>query len=61
MEKVFVNKELCIKCGMCVSMCPENFEFDADGKSHVKNDEVTENTKNTANCCPTVAITVKEN
>ena len=46
---------------MCVSMCPENFEFDADGKSHVKNDEVTENTKNTANCCPTGAITVKEN
>ena len=23
MEKVTINKDLCIKCGMCVSMCSE--------------------------------------
>ena len=46
MEKVTVNKDLCIKCGMCVSMCSENFSFDKDGKSDVINETVTENTKN---------------
>lgn len=45
MEKVTVNKDLCIKCGMCVSMCSENFSFDKDGKSDVINETVTENTK----------------
>ena len=55
MEKVTVNKDLCIKCGMCVSMCSENFSFDKDGKSDVINE-----TKNTAECCPTGAIEIKE-
>lgn len=60
MEKVTVNKDLCIKCGMCVSMCSENFSIDKDGKSDVINETVTENTKNTAECCPTGAIEIKE-
>lgn len=29
--KVFVNQELCIACGLCVSGCPEVFSFNADG------------------------------
>ena len=50
----------CIKCGMCGSMCSENLSFDKDGKSDVINETVTENTKNTAECCPTGAIEIKE-
>ena len=49
MEKVTVNKDLC-----------ENFSFDKDGKSDVINETVTESTKNTAECCPTGAIEIKE-
>ena len=30
-----VDKEKCIGCGLCVSMCPGLFEL-KDGKSHVK-------------------------
>ena len=38
----------------------KNFSFDKDGKSDVINETVTENTKNTAECCPTGAIEIKE-
>jgi len=34
--KVKVNKEKCIGCGYCASVCPEVFELGEDGKSHVK-------------------------
>lgn len=26
-----VNKDGCISCGICVSICPEVFQFDANG------------------------------
>lgn len=31
-----VDKDLCIGCGSCVSLCPEVFELDKNSKSHVK-------------------------
>jgi ferredoxin len=34
--KIKVNKEKCIGCGYCVSVCPEVFELGEDGKSRVK-------------------------
>ena len=34
--KVKVNKEKCIGCGYCASVCPEVFELGEDGKSRVK-------------------------
>lgn len=30
-----VNKEKCIGCGYCTSVCPEVFEIGPDGKSQV--------------------------
>lgn len=33
---VKVNKETCIGCGLCVSICPEVFEIKEDGKAEVK-------------------------
>ncbi len=33
---VKVDKNLCIGCGTCVSVCPEVFELDKDGKSKLK-------------------------
>lgn len=35
---VKVNKEKCIGCGYCTSVCPEIFEIGEDGKSQVKKD-----------------------
>lgn len=34
--KFQVNKEKCIGCGLCVSLCPDVFELGEDGKSKVK-------------------------
>ncbi len=31
-----VNKERCIGCGFCASVCPDVFELGEDGKSRVK-------------------------
>ncbi|MBC7074137.1 ferredoxin [Candidatus Parcubacteria bacterium] len=33
---VKVNKEKCLGCGYCTSVCPEVFEIGDDGKSQVK-------------------------
>jgi len=32
---VKVNKEKCIGCGLCVSLCPDVFEIGEDGKSQI--------------------------
>jgi ferredoxin len=32
--KAKVDKSLCIGCGNCVSVYPEGFEMEDDGKSH---------------------------
>ena len=31
--KTRVNKDGCISCGICVSICPEVFRFDANGSA----------------------------
>jgi ferredoxin len=31
-----INKEKCIGCDYCVSVCPEVFELGEDGKSKIK-------------------------
>jgi len=33
---VKVNKDKCIGCGYCTSVCPDVFELGDDGKSRVK-------------------------
>lgn len=34
-KTVKVNKDMCIGCGMCVSVCPNVFEIQDDGKAEV--------------------------
>lgn len=61
-KKVVVDKDTCIACGVCQSLCPEVFTADDEGKS-----EVVEGADLNAPCiqeavdsCPTGAITVEE-
>ncbi len=61
MPKVSVDKEMCIGCGACISACPECFEFDEDGKSHVISEECTTcDLEEVALNCPVQAISVEE-
>lgn len=64
MGKVIVNKEACVGCGACVNNCPKYFEFDDDGLSNVKKEEVekndTEEVMEAVETCPTGAISIEE-
>ena len=52
---VSVDKEKCIGCGACESICPEGFEIKDDMKAHIKNSKAGY-TKEVADGCPVNAI-----
>ncbi len=51
-----VNKEKCIGCGLCVSICGEVFELGSDGKACVKAQKKLPCVKEAADSCPVGAI-----
>ncbi|HEY8343884.1 MAG TPA: ferredoxin [Bacillota bacterium] len=61
--KAFVDPDLCIACGLCVSTCPEVFDWDDDGKASAKTEEVPPESEasaeEAADGCPTDAITLE--
>lgn len=58
--KLKVNKDRCISCGMCVSICESVFDFDDDGKAKVIVNEIPEDDLENAEAakdgCPGEAI-----
>lgn len=62
MVKVKVDRETCIGCGVCVSLCPTVFALDEEGKSKViKQPEEGEcDIDAAASSCPVGAITVEK-
>ncbi|MDE6312166.1 MAG: ferredoxin [Lachnospiraceae bacterium] len=61
--KAEVNQDLCIACGLCISMCPDIFELDDTGKAAViREPEAGEEdiTRDAAISCPVDAIAVTE-
>lgn len=61
--KAIVDKDACIGCGLCESVCPEVFEMDADSIAIVLVDPVPpeseECTKQSEDECPVDAITTE--
>ena len=57
--KATVNED-CIGCGMCIEVCPEVFEINSDGLSHVVGDpdNCSDKTLQAAEICPVNAIEV---
>lgn len=55
-----VNKDKCIGCGQCVSICDEVFDFDDDNLAKVIKkpvpEELTEEAESAKDNCPTGAI-----
>lgn len=62
--KASVDKNTCIGCGLCESICPAVFKLGADGKSEVIVGEVDENLESdcrqAAENCPVSAIRIFE-
>ena len=59
MEKVVVDSDRCLRCGMCVGIAPNTFDYGDDGESVVKNEEVTDAAKEAAEMCPVSAISIE--
>lgn len=55
---ISVNKETCIGCGTCVSLCPGGFKLNDEGKSEPITQENIECAQQAADSCPVKAITV---
>lgn len=64
MAKVYVDKDLCIGCGLCADQCPNVFALDDDGKAEVTSQEAAnaeiQCAQDAAATCPTEAIKVEE-
>lgn len=61
--KAFVDKDTCIGCGLCPSICPDVFAMDDDGKAKAivdsVPDELEDDADEAASSCPVEAITVE--
>jgi ferredoxin len=53
---VKINKEKCIGCGLCSSICGEVFEIGRDGKAKVKAQKKIPCVKEAIDSCPVNAI-----
>lgn len=62
--KTHVESDVCIGCGVCVSMCPQVFTLNEDGISEAKNQKVSEDDKEivlqACEACPVAAIVVED-
>lgn len=58
--EVSVDRDLCIGCGLCVSICPQVFEMDDERKAiiHTKPAEITGALQEAVDGCPTSAISI---
>ncbi len=61
--KATVDRDTCIGCGVCPSVCPEVFEMDDENIAIVKVDEVPaeleDSAKEAEEACPVEAIRVE--
>jgi ferredoxin len=61
--KAYVDRDTCIGCGICPSVCPEVFEMDDENIAIVKVEEVSADleasAKEAEESCPVDAITVE--
>lgn len=58
--KAYLDQDLCISCGLCISICEEVFSWNDDDKAQAIDEEVPEeledSVKEAIESCPTEAI-----
>ena len=58
--QAFVNKTICISCGLCVSICPAVFSMDYDGRATAVITDIPEGSrekvKEAEASCPSSAV-----
>ncbi len=61
--KAFVDREGCIGCTLCASVCPDVFKMEDDGKAKSIDGEIPEScvkkAEEAADSCPVSVITVE--
>lgn len=61
--KAHVDKDTCIGCGLCPSVCPAVFDMDDDGKAESIVDEIPsgeeDSSKEAGDSCPVNAIAIQ--
>lgn len=61
--KGFVDKDVCIGCGLCAGICLEVFEMDEEGKAEAIKEEISdtliESAKEAEDSCPASAIVIE--
>lgn len=62
--RVVIDTDKCIGAGMCLSVAPDLFELDSNGKATLKVVDPTEDQRVSVEsavvCCPTEAISVAD-
>lgn len=59
MGKVILNEDRCIGCGACMSVAPDNFTFNDEGRAEMINSEITDAAIEASEVCPVSAITIE--
>ena len=62
--KVYVDQDLCISCGLCISICNDVFSWNEDDKAQAIDldvpEEFTDEVEEAVESCPTEAIKYEE-
>lgn len=62
--KVFVDQDLCISCGLCISIYEDVFSWNEDDKAEAIDDEIpedlVEDVEEAVESCPTEAIQYRD-
>lgn len=59
MKKVILNEDRCIGCGACMSVAPNNFTFNDEGRATIISDEITNEAIEASEMCPVCAISIE--